>query len=107
LQIGVDELIALKAGINQAAKHYNLPPLAATLRLIDDIKKYNKIDGLRKELSALQLQKFTLDQVCSCQSQYAVNLAKLKSCGLTEDRILQMNNFLKDNGYKDRLFGKA
>ncbi|MFL6340769.1 MAG: hypothetical protein ACJ72U_04395 [Nitrososphaeraceae archaeon] len=46
LQIGIDELIALKVGINQAAKHYDLSPLTSTLRLIDDIKKYNKIDGL-------------------------------------------------------------
>jgi cell division septum initiation protein DivIVA len=93
--IGIDELLALKVGINQAAKHYNLPPLAATLRLIDDIKKYNKINGLREELSALYLQKYTLDQACSRQSQSLIALAKLKSYGLTEDRILQLNNFLE------------
>jgi hypothetical protein len=39
LQIGIEELIALKVGINQAAKVYNLSPLAATLQLINDIKK--------------------------------------------------------------------
>lgn len=39
LQIGIDELIALKVGINQAAKHYDLSPLTSTLRLIEDIKK--------------------------------------------------------------------
>jgi hypothetical protein len=50
--IGIDQLLPLKVGINQAAKHYNLSPLAATLRLIDDIKKYNKINGLKEELSA-------------------------------------------------------
>ena len=49
--IGIDELLALKVGINQAAKHYNLPPLAATLRLIDDIKKYNKINGAKSMIS--------------------------------------------------------
>jgi hypothetical protein len=38
LKIGIDELISLKVGINQAAKLYNLPPLAATLQLINDIK---------------------------------------------------------------------
>jgi hypothetical protein len=36
LKIGIDELIALKVGINQAVKVYNLPPLAATLRLLLD-----------------------------------------------------------------------
>jgi hypothetical protein len=98
--IGIDELLALKVGINQAAKFYNLPPLAATLRLIDDIKKYNKINGLREELSALYLQKYTLDQACSRQSQSLIGLAKLKSYGLTEDRLLQLNNFLENMGMK-------
>jgi hypothetical protein len=42
LKIGIDELIAFKVGINQAAKVYNLPPLTATLRLIDDIKNIIK-----------------------------------------------------------------
>jgi hypothetical protein len=86
--------------MNQAAKHYNLPPLAATLRLIDDIKKYNKINGLKEELSALYLRKFVINEACSSQSESLITLAKLKSHGLTEDRILQLNNFLQDNAYK-------
>ena len=98
--IGIDELLALKVGINQAAKFYNLPPLAATLRLIDDIKKYNKINGLKEELSALYLRKFAINEACSSQCESLITLAKLKSHGLTEDRLLQLNNFLEDNAYK-------
>jgi hypothetical protein len=75
--------------------------LTATLRLIDDIKKYNKINGLKEELSTLYLQKYTLDQACSHQNQSLIALAKLKSHGITEDRILQLNNFLENNGYTD------
>ena len=102
LGIGIDELIALKAGINQAVKLYNLPHLTATLRLIDDIKKYNKINGLKKELSVLYLQKHMLDEACSRQGRLLVNLDRLRSYGLTEDRILQMNNLLfSNNGYRD------
>jgi hypothetical protein len=69
LGIGIDELIALKVGIREAAKHYNLPFVSAILRLIEDIKKYNKINGLKKELSALCLQKYTLNEACSSQSE--------------------------------------
>jgi hypothetical protein len=99
LQIGIDELIALKAGINQAAKLYNLPPLTATLRLIDEIKKYNKIHGLKKELSALSLQKFAINEACSSQSQALATLLKLQSHGITEDKILELNNLLENNRY--------
>jgi hypothetical protein len=100
LQIGIDELIALKAGINQAAKLYNLTFFSATMHLIDDIKKYNKIYGLKKELSALYLQKYTLDQACFRQNQAIATVLKLQSYGITEERIL-LNDFLGNNGYKD------
>jgi hypothetical protein len=99
LQIRIDELIALKAAINQAVKLYSLPPLAATLRLINDIKKYNKIDGLKKELSRLYLQKYTLDQVCFRQNQAVATVLKLQSHGITEDRILYMNRLLESTRY--------
>jgi hypothetical protein len=48
--LGIDnhELIAIKAAINQAVNLYNLPPLAATLRLIQDITEYNVIGGLER-----------------------------------------------------------
>jgi hypothetical protein len=98
--IGIEELLALKVGIIQAAKYYDLPPLATTLRLIDDIKEYNKINGLKDELSALYLQKYTIEQAYSRKSQPLIALAKLKSYGLTEDRILQLSNFLEDNVFK-------
>jgi hypothetical protein len=101
LDIGIDELLALKVGIKQAAKMYHLPFISATLRLIDDIKNYNKINGLKKEIDALSLQKYVLDETCPRQSQSLVNLAKLKSYGLTEDRILYLNSLSENNGYKD------
>jgi hypothetical protein len=103
LQIGIDELIALKVGINQAVKHYDLCPLTCTLRLIDDIKKYNKIDGLKKELSSLYMQKYTLDQVCFSQNKSMMAMINLQSRGITEDRILYLNNLLENNGYNINL----
>jgi hypothetical protein len=99
--IGIQELIGLEVGIKEAAKMYNLPFFTSTLRLIDDIKTYNKINGVKRELDRLSLQKYALDQACSRQSQSLVALAKIKNYGLTEDRILELNNFLVNNGYKD------
>jgi hypothetical protein len=99
LQIGIDELIALKAGISEAAKMYNLHPLAATLRLINDMKTYNKIDELKKELNALNFQKYVINQFCSRRSQVITSLAQLQSHGITEDQIIDVNKFLENNGY--------
>jgi hypothetical protein len=45
----------------------------------------------------------TVDEACSRQSQSIVNLAKLKRYGITEERILQLNNLLmlENNEYND------
>ncbi len=102
LGIGIDELLALKVGIKQAAKRYNLPFFGATMRLIDDIKKHNKIDDLKRELSSLYMQKYTLDQVCFNQNKSMRALINLQSRGITEEQIIVLNKFLENNGYKDK-----
>jgi hypothetical protein len=79
LQIGVDELIAVKAMINLAVKLYNLPPLAATLRMLEDIRKYNMIGGLEKELRRLSLQKITVTEALARQS---LAFVKMQNQGL-------------------------
>ena len=76
-----------------------LPPVAV-LHVINIIKEYNKKGQLKKELSSLYLQKYAVDEFCSRHSQAIMALTNLKSHGLTEDRILQLNNFLESNGYK-------
>jgi hypothetical protein len=42
LGININELLALKIGINQASKYYNLPFVSATMQLIDGIKNIIK-----------------------------------------------------------------
>ena len=100
LGIGINELLALEIGIKEATKYYNLPYVSAAMRLIDDIKTCNKISGLKRELDRLSLQKYALDQAYSRQGQSLVALANLKSSGITEDMILELNNILDNNGYK-------
>jgi hypothetical protein len=82
-------MMCIKIGIKQASKIYNLPFVSATLRLIDDIKKYNKINGPTRELDRLSLQKYALDQACLRQSQSLVALAKLK---MTESEVRILTN---------------
>jgi hypothetical protein len=83
VSLGIDlhQLIAVDVGIKEAAKLYNMSFYNSTILLIDDIKSYNKINGLKRELDRLSLQKYMLDQACSRQSQSLIALAKLKSHG--------------------------
>ena len=84
LRVGIPELIGLEVAIKERAKTYNLPFYPSTVRLIDDIKTLNKINGLKRELDRLSLQKYALDQACARQSQSLIALANLKSNGITE-----------------------
>ena len=99
LGVGIEELIALDVGIKEAAKLYNLSFFNSTLRLIDDIKRYNKTNGLKRELWALSLQKYTINEACSRHSQALRALLNLQIQGITEDRLLYLNNLLENNGY--------
>ena len=98
---GKSELISFKIAVNEAAELYGFPRSTAAVYVLNNLRDYNKKGQLKKELSALYLQKYTIEQSCSSQSQALITLANLKSHGITEDRLLQLNNFLDNNGYKD------
>ena len=100
MNISGHELISFKVAVNEAAEQYGFPRSTAAFYVINNIRDYNKQGQLKKELSALYLHKFAINEACSRQSQSLIALAKLKSYGLTEDRLLQLNNFLENMGMK-------
>jgi hypothetical protein len=101
MRIDKSELISFKVAVNQAAEMYRLTTSAAALRVINVITDYNKKGQLKRELSELSFQKYAINEFCSCNGQAIRAFLNLKGYGVTEDRILQLNSFLEDNGYKD------
>ena len=101
MNIDIQQLLVFDATVTQLAKQYNLPPSVAAFRLFNDIREYNKIGGLKKEVSRLSQQVFVVNGVWVNQNKAMVAMLNLRSRGITEDRILQLNNILENNGYKD------
>jgi hypothetical protein len=99
LNIDIKQLLVFDSTVNQLAKQYNLPPCVAALRLFNDIQDYNKIGELKKEVSRLCQQIFVIKGLCADQNQALAALIKLQSHGVTEDRILYLNDFIEKNGY--------
>jgi hypothetical protein len=99
--IGIQELIGLEIGIKEAAKVYNMSFFNSTMKLIEDVKSYNKIGGLKKEVSRLSQQVFVVNGICANHNKAMMAMINLQSRGITEDRILQLNNLLDNNGIKD------
>ncbi len=51
------------------------------MRLIEDIKTLNKINGLKRELDRLSLQKLAITEACARQAQAFVTAAKIHNQG--------------------------
>jgi hypothetical protein len=99
LNIDINQLLVFDTAVNQIAKEYGLPPSVAAFRLIRDIKDYNKIGGVKKELSTLCQQVFVVNGIWANQNKAMMAMINLQSRGITEDRILQLNNLLENNAY--------
>jgi hypothetical protein len=103
LRINTASLLALEAAVNNMAEQYNIPTFTAAFRVFNDIQDYNKIGGLKKQLATLRAQVYTAKEVCSHQYQAMVALVKLKSYGITEDHILNLNNYLERNMMNNKI----
>ena len=101
LHIRKNELVSFKVAINETAETYDLTPSAAALDVINLIIDHNKKGQLKHELSVLVFQKYAIDRFCSSHSRVIMALMNLRGHGLTDDRILELNNFLENNSAKD------
>jgi hypothetical protein len=102
LNIDIQQLLVFDTTVNQLAKQYNLPPYIAAWRLFNEINDYNKIGGLKKEVSRLSQQIFVFNGICANHNKAMMAMINLQSLGITEDKILQLNSFLENDGYKAR-----
>ena len=67
--------------VNQITKQYNLPASVAALRIFSEIRDYDEMGGI---------------SLCVNQNQAIGTLMKLQNRGITEDRIIYINNLLEN-----------
>lgn len=101
MRIGKSEFLSLDAAVTETSEQYNLPIPTAAFRVINDIKDYNRVGGLKKQLAALCVQLYAVKKLCSQQNQAMVDLVKLQGRGITEEQVLSLSNFLDRN--RDKL----
>ena len=95
LNIDIKQILVFDTTVNQLAKQYNLPPNIAALRLFNEIKDYDKIGGLKKEVSRLSQQIFIVNGVWANQNKAMVAMINLQSRGITEEEIMSLSKFWK------------
>jgi hypothetical protein len=97
LPIGIGELLAFHSAVSETAEMNNLSMRSAAYRVIEDIRDYNKLGGIKKQLSDASSKVFVMNQFLARQNKAVMSLVKLQSHGVTEDQILHFHNFLQKN----------
>jgi uncharacterized membrane protein (Fun14 family) len=100
LRIGISELLAFHTAVSEKAEMHNMSMESAAYRVIEDIQYYNRLGGMKKELSYVSTKVFAMNQLSGRQNNAVMALIRLQSQGVTEDQILRLHNSMFD--VKDR-----
>ena len=73
---------------------HNLSMESAAYRVIEEIRDYNNLGGMKKQLSDVSMKIFTMNQISSCQNNAIMALARLHVYGITDDEILNVHDIL-------------
>lgn len=93
-RIGFTELLVFHDAVLKKAEKDNLSREAAAYRVMEDIENYEKIGGLKNEMSRLVMQRYFIDQMCAKRNKVMIALATLQSHGVTDKEILNIHEFL-------------
>jgi hypothetical protein len=73
--IGIDKLLPFTLAVNNKAQTNNLPTSAAAYRVLEDIEDYNRIGGLKNEISTLAMQRYAINQMSAPRDKAITSLA--------------------------------
>ena len=95
LGIGIGELLAFDTTVCEKAEMHNLSRNSGAYRVIEDIRDYIKLGGMKKQQCDIATQIYSLNQFSGRQKYNAIMaLFKLQIQGFTEDQILNACKFL-------------
>ena len=92
--IGIDKLSTFSIAVNEKAQKYNLSISTAAYRVIEDIDDYNRLGGMKNEISNLAMQRYAINQISAPRGKAITSLIKLQNYGITDDEILNVYEFL-------------
>jgi hypothetical protein len=94
LGIGFSEMVAFHTAVIKRADFENIPEEGAAYRVMEEIESYERVGGLKNEISNLVMQKYTIDQIGAQRNKAITSLVKLQSFGVTDEEIFNIHEFL-------------
>jgi hypothetical protein len=63
MNVSGSELISFRIAVNEAVEQYGFPRSTAAIHVLNNIRDYNKIGELKKELNRLSTQVFAVEKI--------------------------------------------
>jgi len=99
--IGKEKLLTFSVEVNEKAQKYNLSISAAAYHIIEELEKYNRIGDLQNKISSLAMQRYAINQMSAPRNKAITALLKLQACGITDEEILNLYEFLIKTGLEN------
>jgi cob(I)alamin adenosyltransferase len=85
----------------QIWKGYHLIPQP---KVVEEIRDYSQLGGLKKELARLQQQIFIFNAFLANRQSALMSLTRSQCMGISEDQILNMDHFLQQYNGQQQVF---
>jgi hypothetical protein len=95
LNVGIGELLAFHSAVYEKSNMERIPPDTAAYKVVEEIRDYSQLGGLKKEQDRLQQQIFMFNAFMANRQAALMSLIRFQSMGISEDQILNMEQFLQ------------
>jgi hypothetical protein len=89
-EVGINEVLAFKLAVDEKADMGGISIWAAAYKVIEGIRDYSQLGGLKKEQNRLQQQIFMSIMIMATRQQTFVSLMRLQALGVTDMEIKNM-----------------
>jgi len=97
--IGISLVLALETAVIKKIEVDGVPASSAPYRIMQDIEDYNRLGGIKKQVSDMIMQIHMMKEFLGRQNEAINTFMKLRLSGMTEDEILKISRVIERNGH--------
>ncbi|MFZ0220065.1 MAG: hypothetical protein WAM42_00055, partial [Candidatus Nitrosopolaris sp.] len=88
--VGINEVLAFMLAVDEKADMESISRGAAAYKVIEEIRDYSQLGGLKKEKDRVQQQIFMSNMIMTTRQQALVSLIRLQALGVSDMEIKNM-----------------
>jgi hypothetical protein len=92
--VGINEVLAFMLAVDEKADVESISRGTAAYKVIEEIRNYSQLGGVKKEQDRLQQQIFMSNMIMTTRQQALVSLMQLQALGVTDMEIKNMAHLM-------------